>query len=72
VPVEAVARAWRELPGVDGLQTIELSAGEQWLSMARDLDVPSYARERAEAARAAVHELENESLWRKLVAGLTS
>lgn len=72
VPVEAVARGWRELPGAEGLQTIELSAGEQWLSMARDLDVPSYARERAEAARAVVHELENESLWRKLVAGLTS
>jgi ADP-heptose:LPS heptosyltransferase len=72
VPVDAVARAWRDLPQMNGLQTVELPAGEQWLSMARDLDVPSYAREQAESARLAVHELENESLWRKLVSGLTS
>lgn len=72
VPVEVVAKAWSDLPGTDSLRVVELEADEQWLSMAAELDVPSYAREQALAAREAVSELENESLWRRLVTGLVS
>jgi len=72
VPVEVVANAWRDLPTTDSLRVVELDADEQWLSMAAELDVPSYAREQALAAREAISDLENESLWRRLVAGLVS
>jgi len=40
--------------------------------MARELDVPAYARAQSAAARTAVAELRNESAWTKLFAGLTS
>ena len=63
---------WRDLPTTDSLRVVELDADEQWLSMAAELDVPSYAREQALAAREAISDLENESLWRRLVAGLVS
>jgi ADP-heptose:LPS heptosyltransferase len=72
VPVDAVVRAWRELPGIDTLRVVELPSGDQWLSMARELDVPAYAREQSAAARAAIVDLRNESAWKKLFAGLTS
>ena len=72
VPVEVVAEAWRDLPTTNSLRVVELDADEQWLSMAAELDVPSYAREQAAAAREAISELENESLWRRLVTGLVS
>ena len=72
VPVDAVVRAWRELPGADTLRVVELPSGDQWSSMARELDVPAYAREQSAAARTAVAELRNESAWKKLFAGLTS
>lgn len=72
VPVEVIAKAWRDLPMTNSLRVVELDADEQWLSMAAELDVPSYAREQAVAAREAISELENEGLWRRLVTGLVS
>ena len=72
VPVEIVAEAWRDLPTTNSLRIFELDADEQWLSMAAELDVPAYVRDQALVARQAISELENEGLWRRLVAGLVS
>lgn len=72
IPVETVARAWRDLKGMQGLQTVELPAGDQWLSMAHELDVPSFVSEQAASARAAVREMVNESVWRRMLGAMTS
>ena len=72
VPVEVVARAWRDLPQVEALHVLELPAAGHWLSMARELDVPSHAREEAAACRVSTAELRSESLWRKMLGSITS